>query len=209
MAADDRETTTGRSIYRHNYNYTQPASEHSYLTQHRLGKVNLSLWLIKHHAMMTWWRYSFTIFLGNRCSWSVSRPGRFTLWESAPGTHWIEGLVGPKAGLDAVEEKKSSYPWREKNPVCPARSPSPYRLSQPGSLSSTVTIFCYTFYYCTVLYLPSIDRLCGLVVRVPGYRSVGPRFDSRRYQILWEVVGLERGPLNLVRITEELFQAIA
>jgi hypothetical protein len=28
-----------------------------------------------------------------------------------------------------------------------------------------------------------IDRLCGLVVRVPGYRSRGPVFDSRRYQI--------------------------
>jgi hypothetical protein len=27
------------------------------------------------------------------------------------------------------------------------------------------------------------DRLCGLVVRVPGYRSRGPEFDSRRYQI--------------------------
>jgi hypothetical protein len=27
------------------------------------------------------------------------------------------------------------------------------------------------------------DRLCGLVVRVPGYRSRGPCFDSRRYQI--------------------------
>jgi hypothetical protein len=29
-------------------------------------------------------------------------------------------------------------------------------------------------------------------------------FDSRRYQIFWEVVGLERGPLNLVSTTEEL-----
>jgi hypothetical protein len=27
------------------------------------------------------------------------------------------------------------------------------------------------------------DRLCGLVVRVLGYRSRGPWFDSRRYQI--------------------------
>jgi hypothetical protein len=26
------------------------------------------------------------------------------------------------------------------------------------------------------------DRLFGLVVRVPGYRSRGPRFDSRNYQ---------------------------
>jgi hypothetical protein len=42
------------------------------------------------------------------------------------------------------------------------------------------------------------------VVRVPGYRSRGPGFDSRRYQIFWEVVGLERGPLSLVSTVEEL-----
>jgi hypothetical protein len=39
-----------------------------------------------------------------------------------------------------------------------------------------------------------------------GYRSWGPGFDSLRYQIFWEVVGLERGPLSLVRIIEELFE---
>jgi hypothetical protein len=49
------------------------------------------------------------------------------------------------------------------------------------------------------------DLLCGLVVRVPSYRSIGPGFDSRIYQIFW-VVGLERGPLNLVRIIEELLE---
>jgi hypothetical protein len=48
-----------------------------------------------------------------------------------------------------------------------------------------------------------IDRLCGLVVRVPGYRSRGPGFDSLCYQIFWEVVGLERGPLSLVNTLEE------
>jgi hypothetical protein len=31
-------------------------------------------------------------------------------------------------------------------------------------------------------------------------------FDSRRYQIFWEVVGLERGPLSLVSTTEELLE---
>jgi hypothetical protein len=51
-----------------------------------------------------------------------------------------------------------------------------------------------------------LDHLCGLVVRVPGYRSRGPGFDSRRYQIFLEVVGLERGLLSLVRITEELLE---
>jgi hypothetical protein len=35
------------------------------------------------------------------------------------------------------------------------------------------------------------DRLYGLVVRVPGYRSRGSVFDFRRYQIFWEVVGRE------------------
>jgi hypothetical protein len=40
------------------------------------------------------------------------------------------------------------------------------------------------------------DHLCGLVVRVPGYRSRDPGFDS----------GLEWGPLSLVRITEELYE---
>jgi hypothetical protein len=31
-------------------------------------------------------------------------------------------------------------------------------------------------------------------------------FDSRRYQIFWEVVGLERGPLNLLSTIEELLE---
>jgi hypothetical protein len=47
------------------------------------------------------------------------------------------------------------------------------------------------------------DRLCGLVLRVPGYRFRDPGFDSRSY-IFWEVVGLGRGPLSLVSTTEEL-----
>jgi hypothetical protein len=47
-----------------------------------------------------------------------------------------------------------------------------------------------------------MDRLCGMVVRVPGFRSGGPGFDSRHYKT--KVVGLERGPLSLVSATEEL-----
>jgi hypothetical protein len=38
------------------------------------------------------------------------------------------------------------------------------------------------------------DRLCGLVVRVLGYRFGGPG----------SIPGLERGPLNLANTTEEL-----
>jgi hypothetical protein len=32
------------------------------------------------------------------------------------------------------------------------------------------------------------------------------RFDSRRYKIIWEAVGLERGPLSLVSTIEELLE---
>jgi hypothetical protein len=47
------------------------------------------------------------------------------------------------------------------------------------------------------------DRLCGLVVRVFGYRSGGPGSipgTTRKKK----VVGLERGTLSLVSTTEEL-----
>jgi hypothetical protein len=52
----------------------------------------------------------------------------------------------------------------------------------------------------------NIDRFCGLVVRISGYRSRGPVFDYRPYQIFWEVGGQERGPLSLVIIIEELLE---
>jgi hypothetical protein len=38
--------------------------------------------------------------------WSASRPGRFTLGEGSPASHWIGGWVGPRAGLDDVEKWK-------------------------------------------------------------------------------------------------------
>jgi hypothetical protein len=36
-----------------------------------------------------------------------SRPDRFTPGERAPGAHWTGGWVGPRAGLDAMENRKS------------------------------------------------------------------------------------------------------
>jgi hypothetical protein len=38
--------------------------------------------------------------------WLGSRPGRFTSEEKYPGTHWIGGWVGPRAGLDDSEKRK-------------------------------------------------------------------------------------------------------
>jgi hypothetical protein len=66
-----------------------------------------------------------------------------------------------------------------------------------GSILDEVVIF-----FSIDLLLPA-DRLCGLVVRVLGYRSGGPDSipgtTSKK-----KVVGLERGPLSLVSTNEEL-----
>jgi hypothetical protein len=50
------------------------------------------------------------------------------------------------------------------------------------------------------------DRLCGIVVKVPGYKSRDHGFDYQRYHIFRQVVGLEQGPISLARITEDLLE---
>jgi hypothetical protein len=56
--------------------------------------------------------------------------------------------------------------------------------------------------WCSMRHWDNSDRLCGLVVRVLGYRPGGP--GSIRGTTGKIVVGLERGPLSLVSTAEEL-----
>jgi hypothetical protein len=84
------------------------------------------------------------------------------------------GRVSPRAGLDTARIRT------------PAVQPLDRRYTDwaiPALISTVVSNIS--------------DRLCGLVVRGPG-------FDSRRFKIFWEAGSLERGPLSLVRTTEEL-----
>jgi hypothetical protein len=46
--------------------------------------------------------------------WSVAWPGQFTSGERALGIHWIGGWVGPRVGLDDMEEWKF-LPHRDSN----------------------------------------------------------------------------------------------
>jgi hypothetical protein len=68
------------------------------------------------------------------------RPGRFTPKEIAPCTHWIENMVGPTVGLDAVE-KRTILPRRESNPNRPARRcvAIPSEILQPYGSGNTDT----------------------------------------------------------------------
>jgi hypothetical protein len=56
------------------------------------------------------WRYSSTIHdLGTSCTrWPASHPSRCTPWERNFCTDWVGGWLGPRAGLDAVEKRKTS-----------------------------------------------------------------------------------------------------
>jgi hypothetical protein len=89
----------------------------------------MSLCLQKYQAMKTyggvevWLHTSLTLTLYGSV-WLASRPGRFTLEEGAPSTHWIGDRVGPRAGLDAVVKWKKlfSFPCLRSNPGRPSRS---------------------------------------------------------------------------------------
>jgi hypothetical protein len=79
-----------------------------------------------------------------------------------------------------------------------------------NSIQTLVPIVSQTLFQCWSnihfnINLPSMikDRLCGLVVRVLGYRSGGPGSIPGTTKIK-RVVGLERGPLSLVSTTEVL-----
>jgi hypothetical protein len=57
--------------------------------------------------------------------WSNSRPGRCTPGRN-PGTHWIWGWVGSRAGLDVWEKRRISCSCRDWNPRSPSPKPSCY-----------------------------------------------------------------------------------
>jgi hypothetical protein len=122
--------------------------------------------------------------------------------------------------------------WDLKDPTSSIQSAQRWRWScrpyTPAALYSPEALFFFCFWcsfllmqfwYKTALHVHKIkemkifiifirltylDCLFGLVVRVHGYRFRGPRFDSWRYQIFWEIVDLEQGPLRLVGTMKEL-----
>jgi hypothetical protein len=50
---------------------------------------------------------------------SASRTGRLNLWEKDPGIHCIGNLVGPRAGLNAVEKNVWPLPGSESQSSSP------------------------------------------------------------------------------------------
>jgi hypothetical protein len=62
--------------------------------------------------------------------------------ERAPGTHWIAGWVGPRAGMDVVVKKKIPNLWRDLNPpiIQPIaqRYPGSFRIIYKNCIKSEI-----------------------------------------------------------------------
>jgi hypothetical protein len=85
--------------------------------------------------------------------WSASLPARFTPRERTLDTHWIEGWVGPKAGMDAVVKRKFPAPAGTRTSDHRARSSALHHWINPfiniynGNGENYVTL---TFIFCSL-----------------------------------------------------------
>jgi hypothetical protein len=101
-----------------------------------VGKIKLSLCLTKHHAMESYWESGgiaprILISALDEGEWLASRPAGFTPTGRAPGTHWIGGWVGPRAGMDALVKKFPAHAGTRTSDH-PARSLVLYHWANPA-----------------------------------------------------------------------------
>jgi hypothetical protein len=107
--------------------------------------------LTEHHVMKACWESGRIAprfrDLGTRWRWVVSfTPRSLYPTEMFPDTHWIGGWVGPRAGLDAVVERKIPIRCRDLNPRSSSLSPSPIPLSYSGSQTYIYVSLCVYMY---------------------------------------------------------------
>jgi hypothetical protein len=107
-------TRTSRSVARKLYVKLQTVSESSprLFIRNKVQKVNVFLWLskyiLRHESLWGNWCIDPRVLdLGISWRWDVSfTPRQPYPWECAPSTHWIEGWVDPRSGLDGAEKWK-------------------------------------------------------------------------------------------------------
>jgi hypothetical protein len=96
--------------------------------------------------------------------------GSFTPEWEASGIHWLGGWVGPRIGLDAVEKRKISCPYRKSNLVSSFVQPVAYLL--------------HWLSYPRPQYRFVISE-CSSTERLAGYR-IGKALDLCSLDILFE-----------------------
>jgi hypothetical protein len=89
--------------------------------------------------------------------------------------------------------------WKSWDPTLKVMTECSFEMSVHVHMTTDVTTQKIGIWNTDLFILWSSGQSSGLHFRDPG-------FDFQHYQIFWEVVGLERGPLSLVRITVELLE---
>jgi hypothetical protein len=130
-----------------------------------------------------------------------------------PGTHWREGWVDPRTGLDAGARRKLLCLCRGSNPDRPARSQTLYRLRYRGSprtnrYQSYVKksqrngprhrSTCYLFIYLFIFYLTTLSTAQII------YRLTTRRLVNNELETMWkEAITVKLLPWNLPGGTEK------
>jgi hypothetical protein len=89
----------------------------------------------------------------------------FSLW------HWRTGVLSLASRAELLSSNTATFVWYD--------SLSSTFKALKKSVESR-SVFLRNIDFINALCL--LDRLCGIVIRVPGYRPGGPRFDSRALQ---------------------------
>jgi hypothetical protein len=139
--------------------------------------------------MKTYWRvevelHAFLTSALDGGEWSTSRPGRRTPRETASGTHWIGGWVGPRAVLESMVKRKIPRPHRELNPRTPIVQPVAQRYTDWGITALNSYSYLHIVYNSTesvsFIYLTIISRFRITINANPEwlpsfwYRSIHP-----------------------------------
>jgi hypothetical protein len=112
--------------------------------------------------------------------WSASRRGSFTPRGIPPpfGTHWIGGCVCPRAGLNAVQERKNSCSCPQSKPGHPAGWPValPTKLSRRtllliSSIHISVTMQ-HKIVMVTLIFIHDIFRPYTAIIMCPRYAKL-------------------------------------
>jgi hypothetical protein len=157
----------------------------------RIENILHLLQLFHFHLWPIYWPLNHYFSALGKCERTACRSGCFTPGkeEEAPDTHWIGGWVRLRAGLDAVESRRS----KESNPGRRFRSQALYRLSYIGSWNNG--FWCKTHTRrCGQMRNVSTSKLSG-TYRVQcalwGYvteRSVSFKHRTLRHPVTWRAI---------------------
>jgi hypothetical protein len=133
------------------------------------------------------------MFLGSKVWWVCKTDNLTTIYEPI-----VQCLILLSTYKFSLQQNDKSQSWYSRKFLAVAIVPFNYHCR---TFSCAIEKYPICTFYNGFIWptLRSSGQSCWLQIQKPG-------FDSRRYQIFWEVVGLELGPFSHVSTIEELLE---